>query len=464
MQNNEEIPPSFPPQKHNNISNSTNEKPIVVGNDTHVEHNVKKPKKKPNSSSSNVVQNKESNVPPTYTPLSKRTSKPTRYSSPNQNPNVAKEPVYPPTHSTPKPQPTTYSSAQNYSNNATNNNAHPSYNIGNNYSAGQPGIGNNTPPVKPKSSCAKKIKKPLISILVLVLVILIAWPGYLFYRANSQLTYVNALSDMPKNTDGTTWLIAGSDSRENFQIQDGTEGERSDSIIMVHKAANGQSSMISLPRDTMANIPGYGYDKLNSSFAYGGSELLVKTVEELTNTKVDHYVQIGMTGVQDLVDAVGGVNLCLDYDVNDYNSALNWKAGCHDTNGQTALAFARMRYADPLSDLGRADRQRQVISKLMNKVFTPSVLINPVKHIALVDAGSQSVKTDPNTSPWNIGILALAFRKARNENLSGIPPVESMNYILSSGVSTVLLDQELKDVFFEKMRQGTLTPDDFQKF
>lgn len=98
------------------------------------------------------------------------------------------------------------------------------------------------------------------------------------------------------------------------------------------------------------------------------TKVMVETVEELTNTKIDHYTQIGMSGVENLVNSVGGVNLCLDYDVNDPKSELVWKAGCHDVDGRTALAFARMRYSDPLGDFGRAARQRQVISKLMSKI------------------------------------------------------------------------------------------------
>src|SRR4029079_11859828 len=87
--------------------------------------------------------------------------------------------------------------------------------------------------------------------------------------------------------------------------------------------------------------------------------------EGLTGLTVDHYAEIGMAGVEQIVDAVGGVNLCHDADVNDADSGMVWVAGCHDVDGTQALAFARMRKADPTGDVGRALRQRQLIGAVM---------------------------------------------------------------------------------------------------
>ena len=89
------------------------------------------------------------------------------------------------------------------------------------------------------------------------------------------------------------------------------------------------------------NIPGYGEDKINASYAYGGAKLLVKTVEGLTKMKINHYVEVGMGGVKNVVDAVGGVEACLDYDVDDHDSGLIWNTAqgkCQQVNGEKALA------------------------------------------------------------------------------------------------------------------------------
>lgn len=445
---NENIPPSYKPAKKRQHGDIKRE--VVVGN-------------KDNSSAD--TSSKPDSIPASYTPLSSRKN-PVAYTTTAQGVQpVAKSETTPPTY-----KPVRTSAQQNFASSSSEapqpiqHSYEPISYAPSGRSAAQPHR-----PVAEKATSytsakpKRKYKKIVFSTLVVLLVALVAWPSYLYYRANSQIQHVQVQSGEGVSS-GTTWLLTGSDSRETSQIKDGTEGERTDSIILVHKADNGQSSMVSIPRDTFVNIEGYGADKINSAFTYGGPQLLVSTVEKLTNTHIDHYVQIGMSGVENLVDAVGGINLCLDYDVDDPKSELVWKAGCHDVNGHDALAFARMRYSDPLGDFGRTQRQRQVISQLTKKVMTASVALNPFTQVALVDAGSQSVVTDQNTNAFNIAQLLLSFKSAQSSNLTGVPPIKDPNYILLSGASTVLLDTEAKNAFFEKMRAGNLTPEDFHKF
>ncbi len=218
--------------------------------------------------------------------------------------------------------------------------------------------------------------------------------------------------------------------------------------------------MVSIPRDTWVEIPGYDDNKINASYSFGGEALLVQTVEQLTGLTVDHFVEVGMGGVTNIVDAVGGVELCLDYDVEDEKSELSWTAGCHMTDGKTALAFARMRYSDPEGDIGRARRQREVISAVAHRALTPSTLINPSSAKALASAGARAVTTDPDTSALDLGRLVLAFRSASNAGLTGAPPISSINMETYAG-SAVELDEHYAPVFFDKLRDGTLTPADF---
>ncbi|HZK05353.1 MAG TPA: LCP family protein [Actinomycetaceae bacterium] len=279
--------------------------------------------------------------------------------------------------------------------------------------------------------------------------------------ANSRLTRVEALSDA-KSTAGTTYLLVGSDSRADGQIADGTEGHRADTIILLHRARNGQTSMISLPRDTLVTIPESGDNKLNASYAWGGAPLLVRTVEGLTGLTVDHYVEIGMGGVVNVVDAVGGVELCLDYDVNDELSELVWTAGCHEADGRTALAFARMRYSDPLGDIGRGARQRQVIGAVVREAATPGTLVNPARQVRLISAGVSSLTVGERTGVIGLGRLGLAFRKAiGDEGLTGTPPIASMGYDAGAIGSVVLLSDAAPE-FFERLRTGQLTDADFE--
>ena len=307
-----------------------------------------------------------------------------------------------------------------------------------------------------RSRQRKKRRWPLVIIACVLL--MLAWPVFLMLDANSHLKKIDALSGAA-NTSGTTYLLAGSDSRADGSVPDDTEGQRADSIMLVHVAPNGQTSNISLPRDTYVDIPGYGWDKLNASYAYGGPALLVKTVEKLTGLTIDHYAEIGMGGVSNIVDAVDGVNLCFDLSVEDERSELNWEAGCHDADGKTALAFARMRYSDPRGDIGRAERQRQVVSKTVSKAMKPATLLNPMSALRVERAGASAFTVDQDSSVIDVARLVLAFREAQNSGMTGVPPIESLGYATSAG-SAVLLEDTTAPDFFAKLRAGTLTKDD----
>jgi len=296
--------------------------------------------------------------------------------------------------------------------------------------------------------------------LAIVLALLIAWPAYLVFYGNSKLEHKEALSGAA-NTPGTTYLIVGSDEREADGINDGTEGQRSDTIMLLQVPASGSTALVSIPRDSYVEIPGNGAGKINSAYSLGGAELLVETVENLTGMTIDHYVEVSMSGVSELTDAVGGINLCLDYDVNDAYSGLTWTAGCHDVDGTQALAFSRMRYSDPLGDIGRAQRQRQVIGKILDKATTPSTLLNPIAQRRLVGTAATQLTTDTDTSIIGLGRAGLGLRNVMGaDGLMGAPPISSLDYKVG-GQSTVLLDPDSIDSFFEKMMNGELTQDDF---
>ena len=309
----------------------------------------------------------------------------------------------------------------------------------------------------------KRRRRLVLKTLSVLLVIVLAWGGFLVWDANTNIGRVSALSGA-SDTAGTTYLLAGSDSRADGAVQDGFEGsERADSIMLVNIAANGQAVALSIPRDTYAEIPGVGWDKINASYAYGGPQLLVETVEKLTGLTVDHFVQIGMGAVPDMVDAVGGVELCYDHDSNDEYSGLNWTAGCHTVDGPTALQFSRMRYQDPEGDIGRTKRQRQVISKVVSEAASPATLINPARTLRVERAGSKSFTVDEDSSIMTVTSLVMALRSASSDELMGVPPIESLDYTTSAGASAVLLRDETAPDFFAKLRAGKLTTSDFNQ-
>ena len=309
----------------------------------------------------------------------------------------------------------------------------------------------------------RKRRHPILKTLCLFLVIILAWGGFLMWDANTNMGRVSALSGAA-DTPGTTYLLAGSDSRADGAVKDGfDESERADSTMLVNVAPNGQTVALSIPRDTYAEIPGVGWDKINASYAYGGPQLLVETVEKLTGLTVDHFVQIGMGAVPDMVDAVGGVELCYDNDADDQYSGLKWTAGCHTVDGTTALQFSRMRYQDPEGDIGRTKRQRQVISKVISSAASPSTLINPAKTLRVERAGSKSFTVDEDSSVVTVASLVWALRSASSNQMMGVPPIESLNFTTNAGASAVLLRDTTADDFFAKLRAGTLTTSDLNQ-
>ncbi len=321
------------------------------------------------------------------------------------------------------------------------------------------------PPSSP-SRGKRRWLKYTSAVLAVILITLCGYTWHLWNKASDQLRRIDALSSMA-DTPGETWLIVGSDSRADGAIADTTTaGQRADSVMVLHKAENGQTSLTSLPRDTYVNIPGYGEDKINASYAYGGAKLLVKTVEGLTKMKINHYVEVGMGGVKNVVDAVGGVEACLDYDVDDHDSGLIWNTAqgkCQQVNGEKALAFSRMRKSDPTGDIGRGLRQRAIISAAVKKAMSPSTLLNPSATSKLVDAGTGSLTVDKDSGVWDIGQMVLAFRSASNDGLTGAPPIEDPDYEPGDVGSTVLLVDTTAPIFFGKVRDGRLTASDFNQ-
>ena len=312
----------------------------------------------------------------------------------------------------------------------------------------------------------RRILRWTVIVIVIVLALIAARVAWLWNDVSSQLHRVDALSGAA-DTPGETWLIVGSDARGGV-IQDDTEGARADSVMLLHKAENGQTSLISLPRDTFVDIPEYGENKINAAYSFGGPKLLVQTVEKLSGLTVDHYVEVGMTGVSQMVDAVGGVDVCLDYDVADEDSGLVWDTSqgkCQTVDGTKALAYSRMRKSDPTGDVGRGLRQRAVISAVVSKAASPTTVISFSRQDALVDAGTNALTVDENAGTMSIARMVLAFRSASGDSLTGAPPIEDTAYSPEDADigETVLLQDTTAPDFFSKLRDGKLTAADFNQ-
>nr|WP_280832660.1 LCP family protein [Mycolicibacterium frederiksbergense] len=239
---------------------------------------------------------------------------------------------------------------------------------------------------------------------------------------DSSLQRIPALADYPERpgpAHGTTWLLVGSDSRQDLspdqQAELATGGDvgkgRTDTILLVHIPGIGSSTpatMVSIPRDSYLTIPGYGEDKVNAAFALGGAPLLAQTVELATGLHLDHYAEIGFGGFAALVDAVGGVTMCPAEPIDDPLAGIDLPAGCQEFDGRTALGYVRSR-ATPRADLDRMINQRAFMSALLHRATSPEVLLNPLRWQPMAKAATNSVAVDQEAHVWDLGRLAWAM-------------------------------------------------------
>jgi LCP family protein required for cell wall assembly len=211
----------------------------------------------------------------------------------------------------------------------------------------------------------------------------------------------------PGDQPGTTYLLVGSDSREGLtrqqQLAYGVgkgQGRRTDTIMLLH-TGSGPNTLLSIPRDSLVPIPGHGTTKINAAFAYGGPRLLAATIENNTGIRIDDYVEIGFGGFVDVVDAVGGVQICPRQPMKDKLANLDIKKGCQHADGTVALGYARSRHTSGLGDIARAQHQREVVSAVGSKAVSPWSILNPVRYYRLGMAGSKSLRVGTDT-----GLLA----------------------------------------------------------
>jgi LCP family protein required for cell wall assembly len=262
--------------------------------------------------------------------------------------------------------------------------------------------------------------------------------------------------DRPDNTLGSVYLLVGSDSRagltadERKKLHTGdAEGERTDTILMLYEPPfGGKTLLVSIPRDSIVDIPGVGTTKINAAYSYGGPKLLVHTIENETGLYVDDYVEIGLGGFVNLVDAAGGVQICPKQRMDDEKAGLHIPKGCQEADGATALAYARSRHTYATGDIGRGEAQREVIGQVAAKAASPWSVINPFRYFALNKAGSDALQVGDNVGPIDMARFAWAVRKVSGKSEDGrtcTVPIADLS---------VHWDTDRAQALFNKMQEG----------
>ncbi|MFV0532710.1 MAG: LCP family protein [Cumulibacter sp.] len=292
--------------------------------------------------------------------------------------------------------------------------------------------------------------------------------------------------DRVGNFDDENILVVGNDSRDGYSQEDldkiGASDEGSmatDSIMLIHVPANGESaSVVSFPRDSWVDIPGYGESKINSAFVSGysslpdgaseaerraeGQKTLIATVSQLSGMKVDHYVEVSLLGFYDLTEALGGieVNLCEPAYDPSQNSGADFPAGKQTLDGSQALSFVRQREGLNNGDLDRIKRQQFFVGAVLRKVLDQDLLdlANIGKLTDIIDALTGTINYSKGLDPLELADQMSAV--ATGDVTFQTVPVANQDAKIGEASVVLLEDQDSLDEFFENLSGGGTQQDD----
>jgi LCP family protein required for cell wall assembly len=268
-----------------------------------------------------------------------------------------------------------------------------------------------------------------------------------YTAAVSEVPAFEGLQNRPDDDGATNILVVGSDDRaglsteRRLELKLGLEdfGRHTDTMLLVHITSDGAVDVVSIPRDSAVTIPAHEADtgedieeyrgKINASYSSGGPQLLVETVEQATSVHVDHYVEVSFEGFVDIVNALGGVEVCTEEPIYDELSGLDLPAGTSVVDGDMGLSYVRAKAA------------------------SASVLLNPFRANSTVNAALSSVSADPALSDSEVKRI---LQQLRNTTPSDITfhsvPVAGEEY-LYDGSLAVVWDRAGSQAMFDALQQ-----------
>ncbi|WP_405582325.1 LCP family protein [Streptomyces sp. NBC_01190] len=324
-------------------------------------------------------------------------------------------------------------------------------------------------PRGPRWSTRRKIGYTALGLVVVLLVVSVST----YFWADSKVRRevdLSKVEDRPPTGKGTNYLIVGSDSREGLtkaeekQLHTGADsGQRTDSMMILHTGSNG-TTMMSLPRDSYVTIPAFtgqqshkryaaSTHKLNRAYSDGGPELLTRTIEYNTGIHIDHYAEIGFSGFVNLVDALGGVNMCLDKPLHDKASGADFAAGCQKLNGKQSLAFVRQRHQEADQDLGRMRNQQKFLSTLAHQAASPSTVLNPFKLYPVIGSGLDTLIVDKKMSLFDLTSMFWAMKGVTGGSGHSITvPIANANYQTPNDGDALKWDMTKGKTLFDELK------------
>ncbi|MCA1824491.1 MAG: LCP family protein [Mycobacteriales bacterium] len=309
-------------------------------------------------------------------------------------------------------------------------------------------------------------------------ILLVSATGYALYHkwmgglGRIKIPGLNQVDGKPAPPSAAqNYLLVGSDSREGATpeelraaLTEYEAGQRADTMILAHlSSGNKKAILVSFPRDAWVEIPDYTnpktgkhypahMGKLNSSYSIGGAELAVKTIQNLTGIGINHYLEVEFQGFQRMVDALGGVTVCVSKPAHDHFSGINLDAGTHHVGGVQALAFVRQRHGLPRGDIDRIARQQYFLGAMLRKAISKGVLLNVPKLDRFMTVATHSVTADQSLSGTDILKFARKLRGLDAGHVLFVTTPVLKDSARRSGQSVVLLDDPAAASLFATIR------------
>ncbi len=307
-----------------------------------------------------------------------------------------------------------------------------------------------------------------------------------FGTVSASINKIDAFAGIDKRPERVSsainYLLVGSDTREGLSkaelkaLRVGSvktaAGKRSDTMLLVHiSKARDKAVLVSIPRDSFALIPQHlnksgktipaTYSKINSAFNWGGAPLLIQTIEEMTELKIDHYIEVNFAGFAKVVDSLGGIEVCTKKDIDDPKSHLVLPAGVHTLNGIDALKYVRTREFDGLGDIGRMQRQQAFMSSVFKKATSAGVLLNPVTMTNFINSSLSAVTTDEGLKNSDLITLSKQLKSLATSNIRTLTvPLSNLNYYSNGVTASVLWDPVLAPELWDRLREDRAVIDE----
>ncbi|MFD2092795.1 LCP family protein [Blastococcus deserti] len=284
----------------------------------------------------------------------------------------------------------------------------------------------------PPEKSRRRLSRALISLGVLAVVLAVLLGGGFWFLTNRYAGNIDRVADVFSDLDeGTrpapatpaeetgqdpvTFLLVGSDTRADVPAGE-APGGRSDAIMIARFTADRQhAQLISIPRDSWVDIPGHGKNKINAAYAFGGPTLLVQTVEQLTQVRIDHYMAIDFEGLVQVTDDLGGVDVVVAETTS--NGPYTFPAGVNHLDGDKARWYLGQRYGLPGGDFDRVRRQQQYLRAMFGKLFSSNTFSDPPKLDAALLAVTSAVTVDDTLGNGDLVGLAYSMRNVTPENV-----------------------------------------------